>query len=118
MGIRWLLVPMQSAEAMLAIKPNIVEFERLLRKAQVNGVMPFGPQDGMEEQYEVHGLLIEQGSLREDPVTGRSANACLARYLQTQRWIRATGFVRIRRCNVRGVLALLTQPACGLVDRR
>lgn len=83
MGIRWLLVPMQSAEAVLAIKPNIVEFERLLHKAQVNGVMPFGPLDGVEEQYEVRGLLVEQGSFCEDPVTG-SANACLARYLQAQ----------------------------------
>ena len=83
MGIRWLLVPMQSAEAVLAIKPNIVEFERLLRKAQVNGVMPFGPLDGLPEQYEVRGLLVENGSFTEDPVTG-SANACLARYLQAQ----------------------------------
>ena len=83
MGIRWLLVPMKSADAVLAIKPNIVEFERLLHKAQVNGVMPFGPLDGVDEQYEVRGLLVEQGSFTEDPVTG-SANACLARYLQAQ----------------------------------
>ena len=83
MGIRWLLVPMQSAEAVLAIKPNMTEFERVMRKAKVNGVMPFGPLDGVAEQYEVRGLLVENGSLTEDPVTG-SANACLARYLQAQ----------------------------------
>ncbi len=83
MGIRWLLVPMISAEAVLAIKPNVIEFERLLRKAGVTGVMPFAPIHDGEEQYEVRGLLIEQGSLSEDPVTG-SANACLARYLQAQ----------------------------------
>ncbi|WP_380184164.1 PhzF family phenazine biosynthesis protein [Kalamiella sp. sgz302252] len=83
MGIRFLLVPMLSAEAVLAIKPNITEFERLLKKARVTGVMPFGPLQDAEEQYEVRGLLMENGSLCEDPVTG-SANACLARYLQAQ----------------------------------
>jgi len=83
MGIRFLLVPMLSAEAVLAIKPNITEFERLLKKARVTGVMPFGPLPDAEEQYEVRGLLMENGSLCEDPVTG-SANACLARYLQAQ----------------------------------
>jgi PhzF family phenazine biosynthesis protein len=45
--------------------------------------MPFGPLQGVAEQYEVRGLLMEHGSLCEDPVTG-SANACLARYLQAQ----------------------------------
>jgi len=83
MGIRWLLVPIASAEAVLAIKPDIVEFANLLQKARVNGVMPFGPLDGVEDGYEVRGLLIENGSLTEDPVTG-SANACLARYFQQQ----------------------------------
>lgn len=83
MGIRWLLVPMQSAEAVLAIQPDVTEFEKIMRKARVNGVMPFGPLDGVAEQYEARGLLIENGSLTEDPVTG-SANACLARYLQAQ----------------------------------
>lgn len=81
MGIRWLLVPMASADAVLAIKPDAVEFARLIKKARVNGVMPFGPIQGAEEQYEVRGLLIEQGAVTEDPVTG-SANACLARYFQ------------------------------------
>lgn len=83
MGIRWLLVPMKSAEAVLAIKPNLVEFERLLHKARVNGVMPFGPLGEADERYEVRGLLIEHGAFTEDPVTG-SANACLARYFQAQ----------------------------------
>ncbi|MBV4368744.1 PhzF family phenazine biosynthesis protein [Erwinia phyllosphaerae] len=83
MGIRFLLVPMISAEAVLAIRPDVTEFERLLKKARVTGVMPFGPLQGEEEQYEVRGLLMEHGSLCEDPVTG-SANACLARYFQAQ----------------------------------
>ncbi|MBD8164814.1 PhzF family phenazine biosynthesis protein [Erwinia persicina] len=83
MGIRWLLVPMTSADAVLAIKPDVVAFTRLVQQAGVDGVMPFGPLAGGSEQYEVRGLLIEQGSLVEDPVTG-SANACLARYLQAR----------------------------------
>lgn len=83
MGIRWLLVPMISAEAVLAIKPDAVELARLLEKARVNGVMPFGPLQTGAEGYEVRALLIEQGALTEDPVTG-SANACLARYFQAR----------------------------------
>lgn len=83
MGIRWLLVPMTSADAVLAIKRDVVAFARLVQQAGVDGVMPFGPLAGGSEQYEVRGLLIEQGSLAEDPVTG-SANACLARYLQAR----------------------------------
>ena len=83
MGIRWLLVPMQSAEAVLAIKPDVTAFAELQQLAQVNGLMPFGPLKDAEEKYEVRGLLVEKGTLVEDPVTG-SANACLARYLQAQ----------------------------------
>ncbi|MFS2221604.1 PhzF family phenazine biosynthesis protein [Pantoea sp. B65] len=82
MGIRWLLVPMLSAGAVLAIKPNVIDLERLQKHARVDGVMPFGPLSGCDEQLEVRGLLIEQGSLTEDPVTG-SANACVARYRQS-----------------------------------
>lgn len=83
MGIRWLLVPMTSAAAVLALKPDTVAFSQLVQTAGVDGVMPFGPLAGENEQYEVRGLLIEQGSLTEDPVTG-SANACLARYFQAR----------------------------------
>jgi len=80
MGIRWLLVPMTSGDAVLALQPSVSELERLLKQADVSGIMAFGrlPQ-GEEEQYEVRALLVENGSLTEDPVTG-SANACLARY--------------------------------------
>lgn len=80
MGIRWLLVPMRSAADVLAIQPDVSDLARLMKHAGVNGVMPFGPQpDDAAEQYEVRALLVENGSLTEDPVTG-SANACLARY--------------------------------------
>jgi len=80
MGIRWLLVPMVSADSVLALQPNVSDLQRLIKHAGVTGVMPFGrlPQ-GESEQYEVRGLLVEYGSLTEDPITG-SANACLARY--------------------------------------
>jgi PhzF family phenazine biosynthesis protein len=84
MGIRWLLVPMQSAAEVLAIIPNVSDLARLMKHAGVNGVMPFGPlPGGSAEQYEVRGLLVENNSLTEDPVTG-SANACLARYFAAQ----------------------------------
>lgn len=84
MGIRWLLIPMISADAVLAIKPAVSDLQRLIAHAGANGVMPFGPlAHGESEQYEVRGLLVENGSLTEDPVTG-SANACLARYFAAQ----------------------------------
>ncbi|WP_434745444.1 PhzF family phenazine biosynthesis protein [Candidatus Pantoea rara] len=80
MGIRWLLVPMITADAVLALQPNVSDLQRLIKHAGVAGVMPFGRlPEGEPEQYEVRGLLVEHGSLTEDPVTG-SANACLARY--------------------------------------
>ncbi|GME44508.1 MULTISPECIES: PhzF family phenazine biosynthesis protein [Pantoea] len=80
MGIRWLLIPMTSAEAVLALQPDVSELQRLIQHAGVSGIMPFGRLPADEpEQYEVRGLLVENGSLTEDPVTG-SANACLARY--------------------------------------
>lgn len=83
MGIRWLLVPMKSAEAVLSITPDTVAFTRLIEASKVNGVMPFGPHAENARLYEVRGLLIEQGAFTEDPVTG-SANACLARYFQAR----------------------------------
>jgi len=84
MGIRWLLVPMISAEAVLAIKPAVNDLQRLIAHAGATGVMPFGPlPQGESEQYEVRGLLVENNSLTEDPITG-SANACLARYFAAQ----------------------------------
>ncbi|MEB5974779.1 PhzF family phenazine biosynthesis protein [Pantoea dispersa] len=84
MGIRWLLIPMSSAQAVLEVVTQADDLLRLQQHAGVNGVALFGPlpQDA-EAQYEVRALLVENGSLVEDPVTG-SANACLARYLAAQ----------------------------------
>jgi len=84
MGIRWLMIPMRSAQAVLDVAASAADLQRLLQHADVNGAALFGalPQ-GESEQYEVRALLVEGGSLTEDPVTG-SANACLARYLAAQ----------------------------------
>ncbi|MDF7648578.1 PhzF family phenazine biosynthesis protein [Erwiniaceae bacterium L1_54_3] len=84
MGIRWLLIPMRSTQAVLEVKANAADLLRLQKHADVNGTAIFGPlPDDCAEQYEVRALLVENGSLTEDPVTG-SANACLARYFAAQ----------------------------------
>lgn len=84
MGIRWLLIPMNSAQAVLEVQASAADLLRLQKHADVNGTALFGPlADECSEQYEVRALLVENGSLTEDPVTG-SANACLARYFAAQ----------------------------------
>ncbi|MFJ5161706.1 PhzF family phenazine biosynthesis protein [Pantoea sp. NPDC088449] len=84
MGIRWLLIPLSSAQAVLDVVPSVADLHRLQQHADVNGTMIFGALPADEnEQYEVRALLVENGSLTEDPVTG-SANACLARYFAAQ----------------------------------
>ncbi|HBZ15290.1 MAG TPA: phenazine biosynthesis protein PhzF family [Pantoea sp.] len=84
MGIRWLLIPLSSAQAVLDVVPSVADLHRLQQHADVNGTMIFGALPaGENEQYEVRALLVENGSLTEDPVTG-SANACLARYFAAQ----------------------------------
>ena len=71
-------------QAVLEVVTQADDLLRLQQHAGVNGIALFGPlpQDA-EAQYEVRALLVENGSLVEDPVTG-SANACLARYLAAQ----------------------------------
>lgn len=84
MGIRWLLIPMSSAQAVLDVQASAADLLRLQKHADVNGTALFGPlPEDCGEQYEVRALLVENGSLTEDPVTG-SANACLARYFAAQ----------------------------------
>ncbi|WP_459176676.1 PhzF family phenazine biosynthesis protein [Ewingella americana] len=84
MGIRWLVVRMESAQACLDIVGNMQAIEQLQQSCGVDGVAVFGTHaaDGPAD-YEVRALLVEQGVLVEDPVTG-SANACLARVLKMQ----------------------------------
>jgi phenazine biosynthesis protein PhzF family len=84
MGIRWLLIPMRSAQSVLDVQANAADLQRLHKHADVNGTAIFGPLPAdCSEQFEVRALLVENGSLTEDPVTG-SANACLARYFAAQ----------------------------------
>lgn len=84
MGIRWLLIPMRSAQSVLDVKASAADLQRLQKHADVNGTALFGPLPAdCSEQFEVRALLVENGSLTEDPVTG-SANACLARYFAAQ----------------------------------
>ena len=84
MGSRWLLIPVRTAQALLGVPSGATDLLRLRRHADVNGTALFGPlPENCGEQYEVRALLVENGSLTEDPVTG-SANACLARYFAAQ----------------------------------
>ncbi len=81
MGIRWLLVRVNSAEECLQVTANGSALAALQKQAEVNGVTIYGPYpQGAELDYEVRALFIEQSQRVEDPVTG-SANACLARVL-------------------------------------
>lgn len=80
MGIRWLLIPMHSAQAVLEVQASVADLQCLHQHANVSGTAIFGAlPESANEQYEVRALLVEHGCLIEDPVTG-SANACLARY--------------------------------------
>ncbi len=84
MGIRWLVVRINSAEECLQVKANSAALAELQEQAGVNGLAIYGPHpQGAELDYEVRALLVEQSQLVEDPVTG-SANACLARVLSQQ----------------------------------
>ncbi|PLR47049.1 PhzF family phenazine biosynthesis protein [Chimaeribacter arupi] len=84
MGIRWLVVKMESAEDVLAVKADVAALAALLAGSGCNGVALYGVHPaGGPAHLEVRALLVEQGALVEDPVTG-SANACLARLLQQQ----------------------------------
>ncbi|MGM3175312.1 PhzF family phenazine biosynthesis protein [Dickeya lacustris] len=84
MGIRWLTVPMQSAQACLQATPDSTLLQQLLEKTQCDGVALYGPHESHHElDYEVRAFFIAGETLVEDPVTG-SANACIARVLQHQ----------------------------------
>lgn len=83
MGICWLVVRMDSAEACLAVRPDaqaLLEFTRL----GMTGIAMFGAHaPGAQADYEVRVIFNKLGMLAEDPVTG-SANACIARVLEAQ----------------------------------
>jgi PhzF family phenazine biosynthesis protein len=84
MGVKWLTVRMENAEACLAVRPDGAAMIDLIRRCGINGVAIYGSheKDGVAD-YEVRALFTTHGMLAEDPVTG-SANACIARVLQAQ----------------------------------
>ena len=83
MGIVWLVVRMESAEACLAVKPDTAGLLELTRLGMV-GVCLFGPHGPSgPADYEVRAIFTKLDVLTEDPVTG-SANACIARVLAAQ----------------------------------
>jgi PhzF family phenazine biosynthesis protein len=83
MGITWLAVRMDSAEACLAVRPNaeaLGDFTRL----GMTGIALYGAHGaGGPADLEVRAIFTKLGALAEDPVTG-SANACIARVLAAQ----------------------------------
>lgn len=84
MGIRWLVLRLPTAEACLAVRADPAALEQLSLRSSVDGVAVYGPHPpGGPADYEVRALFVENGVLVEDPVTG-SANACIARVLQSQ----------------------------------
>ena len=81
MGIGWLVVEMQTAEACLAVQPDFAAMVQLLQQG-VTGVAIFGPHEpGGVAGIEVRAFFNKNGAIAEDPVTG-SANACIAWVLQ------------------------------------
>ncbi len=83
-GIGWLVVRLQSAEACLAVQPRCEAMLQLLGQ-DVAGVAVFGPHGpGSTVDFEVRAFFNKNGAIAEDPVTG-SANACIAWVLRESR---------------------------------
>lgn len=82
-GISWLVVRMDSAEACLEVRPDAAALREFTRLGITGIAMygahgPAGPAD-----YEVRVIFTKLDALAEDPVTG-SANACIAWVLAAQ----------------------------------
>ncbi len=81
MGIGWLVVRMQSADACMAVQPRMDALAELTQQG-VTGVAIYGPHEaGGPADFEVRAFFNKNQAVAEDPVTG-SANACIARVLQ------------------------------------
>jgi PhzF family phenazine biosynthesis protein len=74
-GPGWVAVLLRSAEAVLAVRPGLVDLD-------IGAVGPFPP--GSAFAFEVRAFFPKDGATAEDPVTG-SLNASLAQ------WLLATG---------------------------
>lgn len=80
-GIRWLVVRLDSAADCMAAAFNATAVAELVQRAGSDGVTVYGPHpSGGPAVYEVRAMCVENGVMIEDPVTG-SANACIARLL-------------------------------------
>jgi len=83
MGISWLVVRMDSAQACLEVRPDAAALRELTRLG-ITGIAMFGVhEEGGPADYEVRAIFNKLDQLAEDPVTG-SANACIARVLAAQ----------------------------------
>ena len=83
MGISWLVVRMESAEACLAVQPDAAALREFTRMG-ITGIAMFGAHGpGGPADLEVRAIFTKLDALAEDPVTG-SANACIARVLEAQ----------------------------------
>lgn len=96
MGISWLVVRLENAQACLDVRADGAALAELLHLG-VAGVAVYGPhpKDGPAD-YEVRVLFTKLGVLSEDPVTG-SANACIARVLQAQGFPDGPGGYTVRQ---------------------
>lgn len=80
-GIRWLVVRLDTAADCLAASFSAAAVAELTQRAGSDGVTVYGPHpSGAPADYEVRAMCVENGVMIEDPVTG-SANACIARLL-------------------------------------
>ena len=83
MGVTWLVVRMDSAEACMAVQPDVTALREFTRMG-ITGIAMFGAHGPAgPADVEVRAIFTKLDALAEDPVTG-SANACIARVLEAQ----------------------------------
>jgi PhzF family phenazine biosynthesis protein len=83
-GAPWLVVRFASAEAVLALAPNLQAFATIAEGVGAHGLAAYGPHaEGGPATFEVRCLMTAGLGVGEDPVTG-SANAAIALLLQQQ----------------------------------
>jgi len=83
-GAPWLVVRFASAEAVLALAPNLQALATIAQSVGALGLAAYGPHAaGGPARFEVRCLIATGEGTCEDPVTG-SANAAIALLLQQQ----------------------------------
>ena len=86
-GARWVVAQVDSAQAVLAARPDLVRMKKQDKKGRHTGVMIFGPHaDGHAARIEIRAFAPAHG-IDEDPVCG-SGSGCVGAF------IRHTGQVR------------------------